>query len=294
MIRKYLIANLIFEINFESDAIMEERLAPYSCDIDSKTDITINIGYTDRDIEVRRENIIKLSELTYYYNETDRDVMFYYDENISKAFAKVSFDKSYNNVDIMLYDLESECGVDSQFLMYNICGRALSCVMNMHGGFEFHSSSVAYDGYGVAFSALSGTGKSTHTKLWLDNFDGTYIINDDTPIISKTDDGSFVISGTPWAGSTGINAPVTLPLKAIVFLERAETNFIEPVTAEQAMAPLFEAFRVILSEEMLASVLSTLNELLLKVPAYRLKCNMDNEAAFVSRDGIWAGQNCQH
>lgn len=290
MIRKFLIANLIFEINFESDTVMEERLNPYSCDEDKKTDIVINIKYSSGDIDVRRENVTKLTDVIYYYSEDDKDVIFYYDSNISKVYAKVSFSKDYRHNEIIIYDLYPEYGVESGCLMYNICGRAFSSIISMNGGIEFHSSSVAYDGGGVAFSAVSGTGKSTHTKLWLDNFDGAYLINDDTPIISKDKSGEFVISGTPWAGSTGINTPVTLPLKAIVFIERALSNSIERVTPEQAIAPMFGAFRVIFSDAMLASIITTLNELLVKVPAYRLRCNMDNEAAFVARDAIW-GKN---
>ncbi len=287
MVRKFLIANLIFEINFEADAVMEEMLAPYSCDVTKSTDILININWTQNDIDIRRENITKLADGVYSYSDNGKTIVFYYDENIAKTYAKICFSKDYKNNEIMLCNLEPKYGIPTHRLMYNICGRVFSYSMVMHSAFEFHSSSVAYDGAGVAFSAVSGTGKSTHTSLWLNNFEGAYLINDDTPVISKAKDGSFVISGTPWAGSTGINTPVTLPLKAIVFIERAPTNSIERISSAEAIAPMFKALRTLLNDAMLASIISTLNELLAQIPAYRLKCNMDSEAAFVARDAIW-------
>ena len=74
----------------------------------------------------------------------------------------------------------------------------------------------------------SGTGKSTHTALWLKNFaPRASIINDDKPAIRIQKDGIFVY-GTPWSGKTDQNKNVKVPLQGIAFLERGEENSITP------------------------------------------------------------------
>ncbi len=287
MIRKYLIANLIFEIDFDTDKSLEDRLSKYISDINRKADIKINISKTSEDISVRQENLVKLSDIAYFYEDKLCDTYFYYDPNVLKTVGKIVFSKDYSDIDITLCNLNESMGIEDDMLMFNVVGTAVSYCVQMHGGFVFHSSSVCYNGGGVAFSAKSGTGKSTHTSLWLNNFEGTYILNDDTPIISLGKDGAFYISGTPWAGTTGINKNATVPLKAIVFLERGLKNEITPLSPIEAMNPFFEGIRTPLTDKMFSSVLDTINKLFLQVPVYMLKCNMDPEAAMLSCNTIF-------
>lgn len=287
MIRKYLIANLVLEIDFEYDKVFEERLSEYIINDGKEADIRINISKTFSDIPVRSENLIKLSDIAYFYEDKNSDAYFYYDPGISKAVAEIVFSKDYKNVDVSLYELGDVYGVKDDMLMFNVINTVMSYTIQMHGGFVFHSSSVCYKDGGVAFSAKSGTGKSTHTSLWLNNFEGTYILNDDTPIISLGKDGIFYISGTPWAGTTGINQNATVPLKAIVFLERGLKNEIIPLSPIEAMNPFFEGIRTPLTDKMFSSVLDTINKLFLQVPVYKLKCNMDPEAAMLSCNTIF-------
>ena len=287
MIRKYLIADYIFEIDFDADKVFEERLSKYIFDTEKKSDIKININKTSEDIAVRQENLVKLSDIAYFYEDKQSDTYFYYDPNVLKTVGKIVFSKDYSNININLCDLNESLGIEDDMLMFNVVGTAISYSVQMHDGFVFHSSSVCYNGGGVAFSAKSGTGKSTHTSLWFDNFRGSYILNDDTPIISLGKDGIFYISGTPWAGTTGINKNATVPLKAIVFLERGKENEITPLTPVEAMKPFFEGIRTPLTDNMFSKVLDTLNKLFINVSVYKLKCNMDPEAAIVARDAIF-------
>jgi len=126
--------------------------------------------------------------------------------------------------------------------------------------------------------------------LWLKNIPNTFILNDDTPIIFLGKDNKFYISGTPWAGTTGINKNVTVPLKALVFLERGEENEISPMSPQEAMQPFFEGIRTPLTDEMFTKCLDTLNKLFVSVPIYRLKCNINNEAAIIAHKGIFGAK----
>ena len=290
MIRKYLIAGFNICVDFENDDVFEERLSDYIVNNDKESDVFISVVKTSSDINVQSENLVKLSDIAYFYSTENKDIVFYYDSAIEKVVAKVEFSKSYSKIDVCLYDLKNNHISDDCMLMFNVLNSAVCYFVQMKNGFVFHSSSICSGGQGIAFSAKSGTGQSTHTKLWLENIPGTFILNDDTPIIFLGKDNKFYISGTPWAGTTGINHNSTVPLKAIVFLERGQENAITPLSPQEAIKPFFEGIRTPLTDEMFSACLDTLNKLFSKVPAYRLKCNMDPEAAIVARDCIFGNK----
>lgn len=58
-------------------------------------------------------------------------------------------------------------------------GEAFYLKLLEFNGFMLHSSCVCRGGNAYLFSARSGTGKSTHTHLWLSEFPDAYILNDD-------------------------------------------------------------------------------------------------------------------
>jgi len=290
MVRNYFIAGYNFTVDFENDDFFENKLLEYRVYNDEKVDFSISVTKTDTDIDVRNENIIKLSDIAYFYSSNNKDIIFYYDTAISKTVAKIEFSKLYSDICIYLYDLKKNYGVEASMLMFNVINCAVCYCVQMKNGFVFHSSSICSGGEGIAFSAKSGTGKSTHTALWLKNIPNTFILNDDTPIIFLGKDNKFYISGTPWAGTTGINKNVTVPLKALVFLERGEENEISPMSPQEAMQPFFEGIRTPLTDEMFTKCLDTLNKLFVSVPIYRLKCNINNEAAIIAHKGIFGAK----
>lgn len=152
-------------------------------------------------------------------------------------------------------------------------------------GLLMHASCVEKDGFAYLFSAKSGTGKSTHTNLWLKAFPGSRIINDDKPAVRKID-GRFCACGTPFSGKYDISENVQIPIRALVFLERGAENKIMPITPMQAI-PLFlsQTLRPPKKERM-ADMLDILGDLLENVPVFRLVCNMELSAAHTAFEGI--------
>lgn len=287
MTKKYSVANFVLEIRSDTDTEFEQRLFSYMADTSEKSDIFINVSKTSQDIDVKKNDIKKINDISYFYSQSNSDVFFCYDKKIGKTISKIEFSKDYKNIDITLYELNKNHGVSDKMLMFNMIGIAMDYSMQFHQGFVFHSSSICYSGQGISFSAPSGTGKSTHTSLWLNNIPDTFILNDDTPIITLGQDNVFYLCGTPWAGTSGINKNSIAPLKAIVFLRRSKENFISELGRAQAMPLLFEGIRQPLTDEMLFSTLSTLNKLIDKVPIYMLNCNMDPSAAFLVKEKLF-------
>ena len=158
------------------------------------------------------------------------------------------------------------------------------------GMFLFHCSAIAVDGMAYAFTAKSGTGKSTHTALWRKVFgDRAVMINDDKPIIGVRD-GVATVYGTPWNGKHGLGENTSATLKAICFLSRGAKNRIKRVTDKGAVIPtlLNQTFRPA-NAVALKRTLELLDELFACVEFYALECNMDEEAATVSFSGMNGG-----
>lgn len=155
----------------------------------------------------------------------------------------------------------------------------------LFGGMLLHSSAVVYNGEGYLFSAPSGTGKSTHTQLWLKQFEGSYILNDDKPAIMVTDKGIYVY-GTPFSGKTDWNVNNGVPLKGICALERGEHNEISLINPDEALYRILNQTVRPYDEERMVQMLDVLDKVIKSVPVYKLYCNMDPEAAIVSYNAM--------
>ena len=153
------------------------------------------------------------------------------------------------------------------------------------GGFLLHSSAVVYENKAYLFTAPSGTGKSTHTQLWLKNFEGSYILNDDKPAI-KLEDGKVMAYGTPFSGKTDWNVNKCVPLQAICILGRGEKNEIEKVPPEEALFVILDQTCRPYDADKMDKLLTILDKVISEVPVYRLRCNMSDEAAFVSYNAM--------
>ena len=146
--------------------------------------------------------------------------------------------------------------------------------------FLFHGSAISVDDMGYIFTAKSGTGKSTHARLWRNLMgERAVMVNDDKPLIRVTEDEAIVY-GTPWDGKHRLSSNIAVPLKAICILERAEENHIVPITKSEALPMLIrQAYRPA-DPVALAKTLTLIDRL--NVRLYRLSCNMDISAAVLS------------
>ena len=91
-----------------------------------------------------------------------------------------------------------------------------------------HGAAIAYDGGAYLFCAPSGTGKTTHIRLWLENLPEAYVVNGDKPFLRFTEKGVWVC-GSPWCGKENLGTNTMVPLKAVIFMERSERNHIQGV-----------------------------------------------------------------
>lgn len=146
-------------------------------------------------------------------------------------------------------------------------------------GIVFHSSAVMVDGEAYLFTAPSGTGKSTHARLWRELLgDKVTMINDDKPIIRLVD-GEFYVYGTPWTGKHGLGENVRGKIKAICKIYQSEENVIrEADDKEMLFVVLGQTIRPAEIDRM-KNLTALIDKLLSSVKKYRLGCNMDISAA---------------
>ncbi|MBR5680629.1 MAG: hypothetical protein IKX19_08230 [Clostridia bacterium] len=150
----------------------------------------------------------------------------------------------------------------------------------------FHGSCVAVDGVGYLFTAKSGTGKSTHTRLWRELLgDRAVMVNDDKPLIRMTDNGA-VIYGTPWDGKHRLSANIAVPLKAVCILTRAVENAIRPITVSEAYPVLLQQVYRPMDPTAMAKTLTLVDRLAANVSLWKLGCNMEIEAAQVAYEAM--------
>ena len=154
----------------------------------------------------------------------------------------------------------------------------------------FHGSALAVDGQAYLFTARSGTGKSTHARLWRQMLgERVVMINDDKPVLKISESGVSVC-GTPWNGKHRLGGPVIRPLRALCVLERAERNRIEPLNSWEAFPLLLQQSYRPLDRMKIPRMLELLDTMMEHTAMYKMYCNnLQEDAARVSFEEMSKG-----
>lgn len=154
-----------------------------------------------------------------------------------------------------------------------------------------HSSCIVYQRRAILFLGESGTGKSTHTRLWKEFIEGSELLNDDSPVI-RADEGQIKVYGSPWSGKTSYYKTDSYPLAACVRLSQAPYNRIRRLNTIQSYAALHPSFppEFAYDEALYDRVSDLLSTIIRSVPIYHLECLPDRAAAeLVSRTLFGSG-----
>ncbi len=181
---------------------------------------------------------------------------------------------------------KKEIEYSDSYLEINAIYRKIALKMLEYNTLLFHGSAIAVDGEAYLFTAKSGVGKSTHTRLWRDFFkDRAVMVNDDKPLLRFTEDEIFVC-GTPWDGKHRLSTNIEVPLKAIAIMDRDSTNHIEKIDKKAALPMLFQQSFHPQDKDNLAKVLCLITRLADNTELYQLGCNMQPDAVEVAYYGM--------
>lgn len=160
-----------------------------------------------------------------------------------------------------------------------------------HSSFIAHAAVIKYENRAYAFMAPSGTGKSTHIKLWMDTLGpAATVINGDKPILrlDKTPDGEpqVIACGSPWAGKEGWQTNTSAPLAGLCFLTRGNTDTCSRVSPAEAFDSAVRQIYMPSDPVSAVRTLDFVDVLLQTVPLYRLSCTINKTAVKASFEAM--------
>lgn len=186
---------------------------------------------------------------------------------------------------------ECRCALNGNYNMRSFgLNNALMLIFAFAGSRQdtllIHASLVRQNGYGYAFTAKSGTGKSTHVSLWLRHIPGCDLMNDDNPIV-RIIDGQPYIYGGPWSGKTPCYRNVKARLGAITRIDRAPANSVDrlaPIDAFASLLPSCSSMKW--DEDIFRRICNTVTKIVETTPIYTLHCLPNQEAAILCNKTI--------
>lgn len=183
---------------------------------------------------------------------------------------------------LMEHQLDLYKGISEAEVEYLWMGTAFNVKLLEYNGMFLHSSTVVVDGKAYSFSAPCGTGKSTHTSLWLKLLgDKAFILNDDKAAY-RLINGKYYAYGTPFSGKHDINVNTSAELCGICFIEQAAENSIERMDIDSAVPLLISQTLRPSNVKRTLMLCDFIDELIKNIPVYKLKCNMNLDAAELS------------
>lgn len=161
----------------------------------------------------------------------------------------------------------------------------------LHNGFVLHSACFDVDGVGIAFSAHSGTGKTTHMRRWRDFLGDRFkVVNGDKPMVRFFDDepNTPYAYGNPWNGKENMGNNMRTELKHICFIERSDTNYVEKVKKEDVVNRIFNQVYMPQNNPMaVVSTMQLIDKLLNSCNLWIIHCNMDENAGEIAYKAIF-------
>lgn len=226
------------------------------------------------------------------YEETDEQVQItIQDQNDRHVWAQMQCDKLFS---------DARCWLSGETWRREYCLNNYLMMLFAFASMDkqtllFHASVVARAGKAYLFLAKSGTGKSTHSSLWLKHVPGCELVNDDNPAVGVRD-GKVVVYGTPWSGKTPCYRDVEFEAGGFVRITRNTENVIKREGVVQAFAALLPSCSGVKWDKRLYRAQGdALTAIISRVPVYVLGCRPDREAAVVCSTGVgaWDGTSTE-
>jgi len=272
---QYEIAELKWIIKNGHDSRFK-RMKPFESVCSDGSDIEVEFR-SSGNFPVRKCNYSKdspdsvLLETEYNCGKT---VVYIYMKESNQLEYIIEADSDWSHVTIIHREDDKEAQVAFCAYLGNFI---ISNRIILSDGIIMHASSVAYNGKGIAFTAPSGTGKSTHASLWVRHHHAS-IVNDDCPALRHYN-GDTVIYGTPWNGSRKKSYNLHAPLTAVVILEQSKQNHIRELSAGEAIPLLIpRLFLPYYNPVLMDRALENADKIFRSMPIYHLKCRADREA----------------
>lgn len=286
----YIIAEIRLRSDIDIAAAGIRGFKPFEVEYDSEA--TIDCSFTANEELSRDEFVIERHLSDFYAAETQAECQLW---KTSTGYLYAV--KRRDNEREMLYHIDlathhivgnSVCHdmldiSQMRFAMWVMFG----VVLSEKQAIAIHSSTIEKRGRCILFLGESGTGKSTHTRLWRENIEDAHLLNDDSPII-RFKDGEARVYGSPWSGKTPCYRNLSYPIAGFCRLSQAPHNAIRKLPTIAAIGALLPSCPPAFAHDdyLQDHICSTLGKILRRVPTYHLECLPNKEAAELSYSTI--------
>lgn len=283
MTNYYNVAGHVFRVSGEDEVfVLMGNYAPFACKEVNDVVFTLNVGKGDAPIYTEEIRQDEEGQVIVCGRMADKRPVFEFCWG-GKTAGWLVCSTDYRETQLLVTDSMLKLAVDNALMVLYALATARK------GSVLFHAASVSYQGYAYMFLGKSGTGKSTHARLWQQYIDGVELVNDDNPVVSIMEDGRIRVFGSPWSGKTPCYRNVSYPLGGIVLLSQAPYNKIERISGIRSYAALVPSISGKRWDEKIADGLHhTENILASQVPVWYLECLPDEEAARICNETITA------
>lgn len=227
---------------------------------------------------------VRLSDIDIEITSRYDSVKRFAEKYLSEAEPQFSVSVTDEQIEAEKAVWESDCADDyaESICLYREIAERLPSLDR----FVFHGAAISYGGRAFLFTAPSGTGKTTHIKLWREYIGNEVdIINGDKPII-RANGGDITVYSSPWSGKEGWNKNASAPLAALCIVKRGRENRIKKISAGSAITHLIRQIYLPKSREAKLKTLTLLDRLLAEVPVFVLECDISKEAVKTSFEAM--------
>lgn len=283
---KYYFAGCMLHINGKLPTLVSERLNNFADEMPFRCEIELRLSGVAPKAEkaafITEASGVKISKI----NENN----WLFSSSVAVNGCHLEAADDYSK--LQLFSDYTQC-TDEQLLCDNfmqLLRLAVECRLSYFGAISLHASCVCHEGQAVLFTAPSGTGKSTQASLWQENF-GAKILSGDRPNLHLTTVGVGVY-GVPWDGKEQIFLQEDYPVRAMVEVRQAKTNYLREMSEDQSFKVLMRQCLIPMWDDSAKfRVFKTVRELSRRVRFCRLFCLPDGEAAELTKNVLYEGQN---
>ena len=288
--RTYQVGEHYFALEYTNEILSEKELLPYApfrTDSCFAGDLLFTLSLID-DPDALKSEIPPSADLedengkTTIFSHENGSLTIYLTSDTGSQCCRIQISKDYRTSKVWIggYEGERRYALDTALmLLYTFASSKLNTML-------VHASAVEYNGKGYLFLGKSGTGKSTHSSLWIENIQGAKLLNDDNPIV-RIIDGTAFVYGSPWSGKTHCYRNQKISLEGIVRLHQAPFNLIIPLSGVKAYAAILPSCSCMKWNHGMANAIhSTISEVLERVPVYALECLPDKEAVILCHEKL--------
>ena len=282
-----LVVKLIFKENGLNNLSLLPSFIPFKIERQSEKNKLFELFVDDNLSPIAKEERIRIKEI----DTGNGDIIV---DQTSNGYQFIIKDLNGSNCCLLITNREftkCQCALNGNYDMRSFgLNNAIMIIFAFAGSKQnallVHASLVRQNGFGYAFIAKSGTGKSTQVSMWLRHLPGCDLMNDDNPVI-RIIEGIPWIYGSPWSGKTPCYRNVKSRLGAITQILRAPINSVERLSPIDALVNFIPACSTIKWDERIYDeIISNITCIIETTPFYMLHCLPNKESAMVCNEAI--------